>query len=391
MKNNTHNPKKIAVLGSTGSIGTQALDIISDYPDRFQVEALVANTNTDLLTAQALKYNPNFVIIADESKYDIMYNNLINTDIKVFAGNSSINDIVSGDNIDIVIAAMVGFAGLIPVIEAIKAKKTIALANKETLVAAGEIINKLVVEYKNLIIPVDSEHSAIFQCLVGENFNKIEKIVLTASGGPFRGCSLEELANKKPADALKHPTWNMGNKISIDSATLMNKGLEMIEAHWLFDVAPENIEICIHPQSIIHSMICFEDSSFKAQLSLPDMKTPILYALSYPERLKTNMPRFDFNQIKNFSFEKPDMIAFPCLEIAYQAISKGGNIPCIMNAANECAVEAFMQNKLNFNQIPEVINKTIKSGTFCKEISLETIIESDNEARKIANSIITKI
>lgn len=381
-------PRRIAILGSTGSIGTQALDVISKQPaGLFEIEVLTAHTNADLLIQQARRYVPNIVVVTDDSKYAKVKESLSDLHIKVFAGLKSASEAVCMDNVDIVLAAMVGFSGLVPVIDAIKAKKTIALANKETLVVAGEIMTKLINENNVSLIPVDSEHSAIFQCLLKEEFNEIEKIILTASGGPFFGMNLKQLEKVKPADALKHPTWNMGSKVTIDSATLMNKGLEMIEARWLFGVKQDRIEVVVHPQSIIHSMVSFCDGSVKAQMSIPDMRMPVLYALSFPTRLKTDLKRFDPAETGTLSFTKPDIESFPCLQIAYDSVKKGGNTPCVMNAANEIAVSSFLDGKILFTQIPEVINGTILKTSFVKDINTDNLMASDKEAREIAKNL----
>lgn len=382
--------KQIAILGSTGSIGTQTLDIISQYPEKFELELLTAHHNSSLLIEQARKYLPATVITTVPENYSLISDALKDLPIKVFAGIESVNDVITGNNVDVIVAAMVGFSGLIPVIEGIKAGKTIALANKETLVVAGEIIKKLSLEYHSPIIPIDSEHSAIFQCLTGEGNNPIEKILLTASGGPFLGFTKEQLQKVKPCDALKHPTWCMGNKVTIDSASLMNKGLEMIEAHWLFNVDPKNIQVVVHPQSIIHSMVSFTDGSVKAQLSIPDMRMPILYALSYPHRFETSLPRFNPFTLNQLTFQEPDMELFPNLAIAYQAIEKGGNIPCIMNAANEIAVDAFLNNRILFTQIPELIQKVIENTTFVKNITIDNLIETDSLAREVAKRFLNE-
>lgn len=382
-------PKRIAILGSTGSIGTQALDIMSQLPEgSFEIEVLTAHSNIALLAEQARKYKPNFVITTDESKYDELSRLLSDLPIKVFAGIRSVSDAICSSDVDMVLAAMVGFAGLVPVIDAIKAGKAIALANKETLVVAGELISKLAIEHRVSFIPVDSEHSAIFQCIIGENDNLVENIFLTASGGPFFGKTKAELEKVTLTDALKHPTWNMGSKVTIDSATLMNKGLEMIEARWLFGVAPEKIKVVVHPQSIIHSMVAFTDGSVKAQLSIPDMRLPILYALNFPQRLETKLARYNPLSSPSLTFAEPDRATFPCLDIAYAAITKGGNMPCIMNAANEIAVQAFLEGKAGFNQIPEIIQKTMDTCSFIPNITLENLMETNQVARETALSII---
>ncbi|PKP22670.1 MAG: 1-deoxy-D-xylulose-5-phosphate reductoisomerase [Bacteroidetes bacterium HGW-Bacteroidetes-21] len=382
-------PKRIAILGSTGSIGTQALDIISGQPEgTFEIEVLTAHSNVQLLVQQARQFNPNFVVTTDENNYEELSKALSDLPIKVFAGMKSVSDAICSDDVDIVLAAMVGFAGLVPVIDAIKAGKSIALANKETLVVAGEIISKLAIEHRVSFIPVDSEHSAIFQCVLGENISPIDKIFLTASGGPFLGKTKAELENVKLSDALKHPTWCMGNKVTIDSATLMNKGLEMIEARWLFGVAPEQIQVVVHPQSIVHSMVSFCDGSVKAQISIPDMRLPILYALTFPARHETSLPKYNPTAMPALTFAEPDRETFPCLDIAYEALRQGGNMPCIMNAANEIAVQAFLDGKISFNAIPEIIRKTMETSVFIKDITLENLIQTNNLARETALSVI---
>ena len=380
--------KKIAILGSTGSIGTQTLEIIEQHPNLFKAEILTAGNNYQRLIQQAIKHRPSTVVIANEAHYDPVKKALSPYGITVMAGEKSVSEIAAFNEANIVLTAMVGFAGLKPTIEAIKKHKTIALANKETLVVAGKIIMELANRYHIDIIPVDSEHSAIFQCLEGEKHNKIEKLILTASGGPFRGMSYEQLKTKTKAEALKHPNWNMGAKITIDSASMMNKGLEVIEAHWLFDVPPQDIEVIIHPQSIIHSLVRFEDGSIKAQLGLPDMKLPILYALSYPNRIKSAMPRFDFADYPQLTFEKPDTSVFKNLAYAYQALEKGGNMPCILNAANEVAVDAFLNDKINFTEIFDIVEKTMHKALYIKTPTLDDLFETDKEARRIAQSMI---
>ena len=382
------NKKKIAILGSTGSIGTQALEVIGQHPDVFEVEVLTAQNNVSLLVEQATKFNPNCVVIGNENLYKDVVDSLKDQPVKVYAGCDTIAQVVQFDSVDIVLTAMVGYAGLLPTIKAIEAKKNIALANKETLVVAGELIQKMVVEHKVSIYPVDSEHSAIFQCLAGEIGNTIEKIYLTASGGPFRGKDHIFLQTVTKDEALKHPNWNMGNKVTIDSATLMNKGLEMIEARWLFDLKPEQIEVIIHPQSIIHSIVQFEDGSMKAQMGLPDMKLPIQYALGYPQRLKSNFPRFNFLDYSNLTFEQPDLKNFRNLAISFEVMKKGGNLPCVMNAANEIAVEAFLHEKISFLMIPEIIEKTLDKASFVLHPTYVDYTESDMEARRIAESLI---
>lgn len=383
--------KRIAILGSTGSIGTQTLEVVDAYPDIFEVEVLTANENADLLIKQALKYLPNAVVIANSSKYEEVADALKNTDIKVFAGESSLIDIVEMDSIDIVLMALVGYSGLKPTYNAIKHKKPIALSNKEVLVVGGDLITKLSIENNVPIFPVDSEHSAIFQCLVGEFHNPIEKLILTASGGPFRGKNSDFLSRVTVEQALKHPNWSMGSKVTIDSASLMNKGLEVIEAHWLFQVPVSQIEVVIHPQSIIHSMVQYTDGSVKAQLGIPDMKLPIMYALSYPERMNSPFPRLSFEEYSTLTFEKPDLDAFRNLNIAFQAIAKGGNVPCIMNAANEIAVEAFLKKEIGFNQMPSIIEQTIEKVSFITSPSMEDYFLTDKESRIISKQMINNI
>ena len=380
--------RNVAILGSTGSIGTQALDVIRVNKDKFEVEVLTAKNNVELLFAQAMEFKPNAVVIENKDHYQYLKNKLFDEGIKVYTGEDAIEQIVEMETIDIVLTAMVGYAGLRPTISAIKAGKAIALANKETLVVAGDLITKLAREKAINIYPVDSEHSAIFQCLAGEFHNPIEKIILTASGGPFRGKSRNELKDIKKEQALKHPNWEMGAKITIDSATLMNKGLEVIEAHWLFNVKAEQIEVVVHPQSIVHSLVQFCDGSIKAQLGLPDMKLPIQYALGYPERLKNDFPRFDFLKYPNLTFERPDMETFKCLGLAFEALAKGGNMSCILNAANELAVAAFLQDKISFLGIPELISKTMDKATFVPNPQLDDYIHSNDEARAIASSLL---
>jgi 1-deoxy-D-xylulose-5-phosphate reductoisomerase len=376
--------KKIAILGSTGSIGTQALDVIAANSDIFEVEVLTAQSNADLLIEQAVKFKPNVVVIGEETLYDKVNAALDPLDIKVYCGQKSLASVVENENIHTVLTALVGYSGLIPTINAIKAGKHIALANKETLVVAGEIVTKLAIENKIDILPVDSEHSAIFQCLVGEYINPIEKIILTASGGPFRGKDRTFLENVKKEQALKHPNWDMGAKITIDSASMMNKGLEVIEAKWLFDLKPEQIEVIVHPQSIVHSLVQFEDGSIKAQLGLPDMKLPIQYALGFPRRLKSDFPRFDFINYPNLTFEKPDLETFRNLSLAFEALKKGGNMPCILNAANEVAVDAFLRDKIGFLEMSDVIEFCMQTINFIEKPSLEDYIETDKSTRQAA-------
>ncbi|RPA68721.1 1-deoxy-D-xylulose-5-phosphate reductoisomerase [Cyclobacteriaceae bacterium YHN15] len=380
--------KRVAILGSTGSIGTQTLDVIKGHPDKFEVEVLTAQNNADLLIQQALDFKPNSVVIANESLYYKVKDALLPADIKVYAGEKALNQIVEMDTIDVVLTALVGYSGLIPTIHAISAGKQIALANKETLVVAGEMITQLAKEKGVNIYPVDSEHSAIFQCLVGEFHNPIEKIILTASGGPFRGKEREFLLHVTKEQALKHPNWDMGAKITIDSASLMNKGLEVIEAKWLFGVKKEQIEVVVHPQSIIHSLIQFEDGSIKAQLGLPDMRIPIQFALSYPDRLKADFPRFDFSKYPNLTFEQPDMKTFRNLKLAFEALERGGNVPCILNAANEIAVAAFLRDEIGFLEMSDLIEETMEKAGFILHPSLEDYIETDKMSRKITHELI---
>lgn len=381
--------RKIAILGSTGSIGTQAINVCMGHPDLLQIELLTANTNTALLIEQARACMPNSVVIADESKYQEVSDALSPLDIKVFTGIKSICDIVGGDNIDMVLTAMVGFSGLEPTVAAIRSGKAIALANKETLVAAGQIVMAMAKKYGAPIIPVDSEHSAIFQCLQGERAT-VEKIILTASGGPFFRKSAKELESVTIADALNHPNWKMGEKVTVDSASMMNKGLEMIEARWLFNIVPENIEIIVHPQSIIHSMVQFSDGSVTAQMSTPDMRLPIQYALTYPFRADLDTKRVDFAKLAKFEFHSPDHEKFPCIGMAYEAIKKGGNIPCAMNAANEIAVEAFLNGKIQFVSIPKIIENVMIGTEFVAEPTLEDIYKTNDQARALATTLINK-
>lgn len=376
--------KKIAILGSTGSIGTQALDVITAHPELFEVEVLTAQRNADLLIQQAVKFKPNVVVIGEESLYDKVNSALDPLDIKVYCGQNALNSVVQSDSINVVLTALVGYCGLLPTINAIKAGKTIALANKETLVVAGDIVTALAIEHKVDILPVDSEHSAIFQCLVGEYVNPIEKVILTASGGPFRGKDAEYLKSVTKAQALKHPNWEMGAKITIDSASLMNKGLEVIEAKWLFDVKPEQIDVVVHPQSIIHSMVQFQDGSIKAQMGLPDMKLPIQYALGFPQRLKNDFERFDFIKYPNLTFEQPDKKTFRNLAFAYAALEKGGNAACVLNAANEIAVDAFLHDKISFLGMSDLIEHCMETVRFIAKPSLEDYIETDTFTRRLA-------
>lgn len=379
--------KRIAIFGSTGSIGTQALEVIREHPNLFEVEILTAQTNDALLLKQALEFKPNAVVIGDETKYESVKTALAGTDVKVFAGEQSLEEVANFDTYDIMLAAIVGFAGLKPTLKAVQKGKLIALANKETLVVAGDIVMQQALENRAPVIPVDSEHSAIFQCLVGEARNPIEKIILTASGGPFLGKKPNFLVNVKRDHALQHPNWSMGAKISIDSATLMNKGLEMIEAKWMFNLKPEQVEVVVHPQSIIHSMVQFEDGSIKAQMGLPDMKLPIQYALGFPNRLKNEFPRLNFRKYPSLSFEEPDLKTFRNLGLAIEAMKKGGNMPCILNAANEVAVWAFLKNRIGFLDITAVVEKTMEKINFIQTPTLEEYFESDGEARNFAASI----
>jgi len=378
--------KRIAILGSTGSIGTQALEVIEEQNHLYEAYVLTANNSADLLIEQARKYNPAAVVIANDLHYDKVKDALADLPIKVYAGTDALCQVVQDDNVDIVLASMVGFAGLRPTISAIKAGKMIALANKETLVVAGELINRLTREYQVPLLPVDSEHSAIFQCL--EPGNRIEKILLTCSGGPFRKLSTEELATVTKAHALAHPTWNMGAKITIDSATLMNKGFEVIEAKWLFGVRPEQIQVVVHPQSVIHSMVQFEDGAVKAQLGVPDMRLPIQYAFSYPKRLKASFDRVDFFKMKDLTFEQPDTKRFRCLALAYEALDKGGNMPCIVNAANEIANRAFIEDKISFHRISEIIEQAMSHMSYSTDSSLETYLLTDKETREYAKTLL---
>jgi 1-deoxy-D-xylulose-5-phosphate reductoisomerase len=385
------NIKNIAILGSTGSIGTQTLEVIKDNCQLFSAFMLTAHSNAYLLIQQAIEFVPEYAIICDESKYPEVKEALSHLPVKVLAGHQAIKDTVSHPDIDIVLTAMVGFAGLEPTINAIKAGKDIALANKETLVVAGELITALAKEHKVKILPVDSEHSAIFQCLAGEQDNRIEKIILTASGGPFRGKDLAYLASVTREHALKHPNWVMGAKITIDSASLMNKGLEVIEAKWLFDLQADQIDVIVHPQSIIHSMVQFEDGSIKAQMGLPDMKLPIQYALSYPNRVKSNFPRFDFVNYPNLSFEKPDLDTFRNLQLAFEALNRGGNMPCIINAANEIAVAAFLSNNTGFLAMSDIIETCMQQITYLHEPSLDDYLNTDKETRIFAQNLIQQM
>lgn len=379
--------KQIAILGSTGSIGTQALDVIEAQPDLFEVYAITANNRAEELVAQARKHNPEVVVIANKDKYSFVKEALSDLPVKVFAGAESIADVAAMEPVDIVLTAMVGYAGLQPTISALKAGKTIALANKETLVVAGDLVCSLAEKHKCAILPVDSEHSAVFQCLAGE-LSPIEKIILTASGGPFRGKDRKFLETVTPAQALKHPNWDMGAKITIDSASMMNKGFEVIEAKWLFGVRPDQIEAVVHPQSLVHSMVQFEDGSVKAQMGLPDMKLPIQYAFGYPMRLKNSYPRLNFHECPSLTFEKPDMEVFRNLALAYDALGKGGNMPCILNAANEEVVAAFLRGGIGFLRMSDVIEETMHRVAFIPKPTYEDYVAADAEARRVARSMI---
>lgn len=383
--------KRIAILGSTGSIGTQALEVVQSHPDQFSVEVLTAHSNATLLIDQARRFRPNVVVIADTGRLQEVKSALEGDDIKVYGGAAAIAQVMEMDSIDLVLTAMVGFSGLEPTVAAIRNKKPIALANKETLVVAGDLITQLALEHRVPIYPVDSEHSAIFQCLAGEMHNPIEKIILTASGGPFRGKKRGDLAEITRHQALKHPNWTMGAKITIDSSTLMNKGLEMIEAKWLFDLRPDQIEVIVHPQSIIHSIVQFTDGSMKAQMGLPDMKLPIQYAMAYPQRITSDFPRFDFSRFPQLTFEAPDEETFRCLALARIAMDKGGNLPCIMNAANEIAVAAFLREEIGFLKIAEVIEETMVALPYQKLCSLDDYRNFDMAAREHAEKRVVSI
>lgn len=380
--------KKIAILGSTGSIGTQALQVIEEHSDLYEAYVLTANNRVDELIEQARKFKPEAVVIANDAKYNQLKKALADLPIKVYGGEEALCQIVTDDNIDMVLTAMVGYAGLKPTMNAIRARKAIALANKETLVVAGELVNELAQQYGTPILPVDSEHSAVFQCLAGEIGNPIEKVILTASGGPFRTYSLEQLATVTKAQALKHPNWDMGAKITIDSASMMNKGFEVIEAKWLFGVQPEQIEVVVHPQSIIHSMVQFEDSSIKAQLGLPDMRLPIQYAFSYPDRLCASFPRLDFKTCTQLTFEQPDTKRFRNLALAYEALHQGGNMPCIINAANEVVVSAFLNDRISFLGMSDVIEKCMQQVSFIEKPTYEDYVATDKLTRIMANELI---
>jgi 1-deoxy-D-xylulose-5-phosphate reductoisomerase len=380
--------KRIAIFGSTGSIGTQALDVIRANADLFEVEILTAQTNDDLLIKQAFEFKPNAVVIGDETRYQKVKEALAQTLVKVFSGEKALEEVADFDSYDMMLAGIVGFAGLKPTYKAVEKGKLIGLANKETLVVAGELVMQKAVEKRVPIIPVDSEHSAIFQCLVGEGRNRIEKIILTASGGPFLGKKPNFLVNVKREHALQHPNWSMGAKITIDSATLMNKGLEMIEAKWLFNLQPSQVQVVIHPQSIIHSMVQFEDGSIKAQMGLPDMKLPIQYAMAFPKRIKNNFPRLDFRKYPNLNFEDPDVKTFRNLALATEALYKGGNLPCVLNAANEIAVWAFLRNRIGFLDMTAMVEKTMQYVPFIEKPTMQEYFDSDGEARNFAASLI---
>jgi 1-deoxy-D-xylulose-5-phosphate reductoisomerase len=382
--------RQLAILGSTGSIGTQALEVVSEHPDLFEVYALTANNNVDLLVEQAHRYLPEVVVIANETKYPGLKEALEELPIKVWAGADAISQVVQMTPVDMVLTAMVGYSGLHPTISAIKAGKAIALANKETLVVAGELVTSLAKTHHVPILPVDSEHSAIFQCLAGEWNNPVEKVLLTASGGPFRTKTREELATVTKEQALKHPNWAMGAKVTIDSASMMNKGFEMIEAKWLFNLAPEQIQVVVHPQSVIHSMVQFEDGAVMAQMGVPDMKLPIAYAFSYPQRLKNNAERLDFRRYNSLTFEEPDMQRFRNLAFAFEAVRKGGNMPCILNAANEIVVAAFLQDKTGFLRMSDIIEETMHKASFIPDPVYEDYVQTDSEVRKIAAELTIK-
>jgi 1-deoxy-D-xylulose-5-phosphate reductoisomerase len=377
-------PKRIAILGSTGSIGTQALQVIAAHPGHFQVEVLTAQHNADLLIEQSLAFRPNVVVIGNEDLYDKVFAALDPAGVKVYTGPKALNSVVEMDTVDLVLTALVGYAGLQPTLRALAARKPIALANKETLVVAGELVTRLAREKGVNIYPVDSEHSAIFQCLAGEFHNPIEKLILTASGGPFRGKDREYLRTVTKAQALKHPNWSMGAKVTVDSATLMNKGLEVMEAKWLFNVEASQIEVVVHPQSIIHSLVQFEDGSIKAQMGLPDMKLPIQYALGYPHRLPSDFPRFDFTRYPALTFEKPDTDTFVNLALAYQALAQGGNMPCILNAANEVAVQAFLREQIGFLEIPDVVAACMAKVPYIAHPAYDDYVQTDRETRRLA-------
>ncbi|MCB2407484.1 1-deoxy-D-xylulose-5-phosphate reductoisomerase [Hymenobacter lucidus] len=384
-------PKRVTLLGSTGSIGTQALDVIRAHPGRFQVAALSAHANAELLIQQAREFHPAVVVIGDEQKYELVKTALAGQNTDVLAGSAALTEIAGRPDTDIVLTAMVGYSGLLPTVAAIRAGKDIALANKETLVVAGQLITRLVKEYGVGLYPVDSEHSAIFQCLVGEERNPIEKIILTASGGPFRGRTAEQLATVTKAQALKHPNWDMGAKITIDSASLMNKGLEVIEAKWLFGLNDDQIDVVVHPQSIIHSLVQFQDGSLKAQLGLPDMKLPIQYALGFPERLPSSFPRFSFLDYPQLTFEQPDRATFRNLPLAFEAMRQGGNAPCVLNAANEIAVAAFLRDEIGFLEMPTLVESCLTKVSYLAEPSLDDYVQTDQETRRVAHELVGRL
>ena len=390
MKGKTMVKRKIALLGSTGSIGTQALQVIEEHPNLYEVYVLTANNQVEKLIEQARKFQPDTVVIANKNKYVQLKDALADLPIKVYAGPEAICQVVEATPIDLVLTAMVGFAGLLPTINAMKAGKTIALANKETLVVAGELIRDLASRYHVAVLPVDSEHSAIFQCLVGEADNEIEKVILTASGGPFRTFSYEQLKNVTGKQALKHPNWEMGAKVTVDSASMMNKGFEVIEAKWLFDITPDKIEVVVHPQSVIHSMVQFKDGAVKAQLGMPDMRLPIQYAFSFPKRLNSSFQRLDFSVCTNLTFEQPDTKRFHNLALAYEALNQGGNMPCIVNAANEIVNAAFLRDEISFLGMSDVIEQTMRTVQFIKEPTYEDYVATDAEARRFATEIMNK-
>ncbi|MGE4586292.1 MAG: 1-deoxy-D-xylulose-5-phosphate reductoisomerase [Mangrovibacterium sp.] len=380
--------KRIAILGSTGSIGTQTLEVIGQNPDHFEAEVLTANNNVDLLVKQAREFKPNMVVVTNENRYGYVRDALKNEPVKVFAGREALNQVVELDSVDLVMSALVGYAGLFPTLQAIRSGKPVALANKETLVVAGEIITREALEKNVNIYPVDSEHSAIFQCLAGEHMNEVEKIYLTASGGPFRGFSREQLARVSKADALKHPNWNMGAKITVDSASMMNKGFEVIEAKWLFDLEPDQIDVVIHPQSIVHSLVQFRDGSLKAQMGLPDMKVPIQYALHFPHRLHSVFKRFSFLDYPSLTFEQPDPEIFCNLALSFDALKQGGNMPCILNAANEVVVQAFLKEKISFLDMSRIIGEVMQRMYYVKNPVLEDYVQTDKETRLLTASVI---
>ena len=380
--------KRIAILGSTGSIGRQALEVVHAHPESFDVEVLTAQNNASLLIEQARKFKPNAVVIVNEDHYEDVKQALKNEDIKVYAGENALSSVVQMDTVDMVLAAIVGYSGLKPTIKAIEAGKTLALANKETMVVAGDLITRIAKEKGVNILPVDSEHSAIFQCVVGEFHNRLEKVILTASGGPFRGKKKQELMNVTRAQAMKHPNWTMGAKVTIDSATLMNKGLEVIEAKWLFGLKPEQVEVIVHPQSIVHSFVQFEDGSIKAQLGLPDMRLPIQFALSYPLRLKSDFPRFEFEKYPSLTFEKPDTETFRNLALAFEALDRGGNMPCVLNAANEVAVTEFLKERVGFLEMSDIVEQCLMKSDYIREPRLEDYVETDKLTRIRANELI---